>query len=888
MHSPSSIASCGLVVLVTVLMLGLPSTGAGTHAPSLAGPASLVGAAPRCDGPAAAGCGVTPVPSARSAATSGAVAWTQLDGEGVGNLSGAGLADDSPSQLALQFGGLSASGLTNTTRLYDERTNTWTTLPIDGPTPSPRSSFALASDPVLGLAVLFGGQTNATTGASTNDTWVFDFGDDRWTNVTESVAPGPRQSAAFSIAPDQGLGVLYGGWDPDFEGTGQVTYSDTWEFNLSSDAWTRLSPGGDRPPAVYGSSLTWDPVAEQFLMFGGCYPCSSGVWEFDLTSADWTSLATGGTAPGPRMESAWAYDPALDADVLFGGTDGSSIAGDTYLFFAGAALWTLESALPAPSPRYGQAATWLNVTDNETLLMTGGLGQSGPVNETWRLASTASLSVSVVNATSLAELAGASVALDGGVPVATNASGDVTFNNLVSAEATVLAVDLGYAPVTTSVWLAPGQATDLTVALRGVATETLDVAVNDTAGDVVAGAYVNVSAGGAAPIANGTTGPEGWVNFTGVPAFTGSVSAWSVGYHTSLTDLPFAPGQTLVVRLTLLGLALLDVQVTGRLPNGTVVPLNGATVRLGTVYLGSTDILGTLTVPTSDFGSAPVNVTAPYFAGNQTIVVVPATGTVYANLELDSAPAGSLVVTVVDATTQAQVPSVRVNFTRLAPTTVTPLQFGEDASRGLLFASLLAGNYSLTVWAPGYETNASVPVEWIQPGVIDPITVELTRVPLGAVDTIILDAVSHRPIPGATVEMPTVATLLTGPSGWANFTGLSAGTFGLIASAPGYETNETAVTLTVGQVVARFPVNLTPAPSGNGPGGQNSLALLPPDAVSVWPLLVLPFVAVGLALVYLTVLRAPEAPAPEPDGTPPEPEPIPRRARRWLRRGGGA
>ena len=232
-----------------------------------------------------------PLAAPRNAST--LLTWTEVSSQAPANSTGAGLAADGRAE-AIRFGGVTAGELTNQTLEYDESTDQWSFL-TEAHAPSPRAGLALAADGATGTAVLFGGTTNQATGASVNDTWVFDFASGSWTNLSKLSAPAPREQAAFAIDPSLGLGLLFGGWDPDFQGTGEVTYSDTWELNLTTDNWTRVViAAGSGPPAVHGAMMDWDPSAGEFDLFGGCYPCSNDLWQFDPVSGTWTEAAAAG------------------------------------------------------------------------------------------------------------------------------------------------------------------------------------------------------------------------------------------------------------------------------------------------------------------------------------------------------------------------------------------------------------------------------------------------------------------------------------------------------------------------------------------------------------------------------------------------------------------
>jgi N-acetylneuraminic acid mutarotase len=96
---------------------------------------------------------------------------------------------------------------------------------------------------------LFGGYANNTdTGklAVVNDLWHFEDG--AWKQIeTQGPNPGPRLCSAAAMAPNNRELLLFGGWDPQTEGTGGIILDDVWALDLASRRWSKLEapmPGG--------------------------------------------------------------------------------------------------------------------------------------------------------------------------------------------------------------------------------------------------------------------------------------------------------------------------------------------------------------------------------------------------------------------------------------------------------------------------------------------------------------------------------------------------------------------------------------------------------------------------------------------------------------------
>ncbi|MCI4367052.1 MAG: PKD domain-containing protein, partial [Thermoplasmata archaeon] len=114
--------------------------------------------------------------------------------------------------------------------------------------------------------------------------------------------------------------------------------------------------------------------------------------------------------PQARYGAAEAYDPATGEVVLFGGANGSSYLNDTWTYFAsagGSGFWREVPEPVAPEPRANAAVAFDGSTGN--VILTGGMGVSGPLNSTWEYNGSG---WSNLSATGIPALVGAGMAYD--------------------------------------------------------------------------------------------------------------------------------------------------------------------------------------------------------------------------------------------------------------------------------------------------------------------------------------------------------------------------------------------------------------------------------------------------------------------------------------------
>jgi hypothetical protein len=869
------IACVAALAVVAALLLSVagpvlgPTAPGRPHAgptPLAAGPATCAAAPPCVPARSAA---VTAAPAA-SAGAARLVAWSEVAHPPPALGAGAGMVANVSSASAVAFGGAAGGVLTNATWTYEEATNAWSVDPATG-APSPRADFAFALDPSTGVAVLFGGETNETTSAVSNATWTYDLATDTWSPATTAVAPEPRQDAAFGIDPSLGIGLLVGGWDLNYSGSGTIIYSDVWELNLSTFAWQELSTGG--PGAIEGAALAWDPNAGVFDLYGGCYPCSSAVWTFDPVDARWTELPATVNAPPPRASPSWAFDPELGADLLFGGTNGVTEFDDTYLFAPGGDNWTEQSTPSAPAPRSEMASAYLDAPGNATLLVAGGAGSGGSLSDLWRLSETANVTFEVVNASAPgAPLAGATITLGGADNGTTSDAGAATFTEVSVVNASVVVAQFGFYTNLSVLWLPPAEPASLTVALRPEPLGTVAVTVNSSAGILLAGATVGLVENGSHPIGEPEmTDASGGAMFWAVPPGSVKVSAYLATYRSNSTVAEMPPAGALVERLSLDPDPVLSVSVVGLQSGAPAIPLWGAGILLNGSLAGTTNSSGDYSAFYSGQGTVSVEAEALGFQAQSEVIRVPWTGPFNASFDLVYQPFGGVYATVLDVGTGLPVVGANVSLTsqqRLPEGWVNETRATDTSGTVTVFAP--SGPYWVNVTAAGYFPFGPAAAT-VSTASLYPVVVFLEPIASATVNVLVLNAVTDRPVSGASVVVTPGLSGYTDAFGYMNVTGLLAGQHSVTAAATGYHENGTSVVLAAKEsatVLLLLTPNAPPPPT---------LVLVPPGVAALWEFLLLPLGLVAAGFVYVLARRAtpgprPTRPAPSghapPRGTP--------------------
>jgi N-acetylneuraminic acid mutarotase len=241
---------------------------------------------------------------------------------------GHAMAYDSQNNKVVLFGGYDAGGYDGETWVYNYTDNTWTNMtPTITGSPSARRYHAMAYDSENKVTVLFGGYD----GAYDDETWVYNYTDNSWTNVTPATSPSARRSHAMAYDSQNNKVVLFGGYDAGgYDG-------ETWVYNYTDNTWTNMAPATS-PSARSSHAMAYDSQNNLTVLFGGYGYNSTGdldylndTWVYSYTDNSWTNM-TPATSPSARYGHAMAYDSQNNKVVLFGGYDAGTYDDETWVY----------------------------------------------------------------------------------------------------------------------------------------------------------------------------------------------------------------------------------------------------------------------------------------------------------------------------------------------------------------------------------------------------------------------------------------------------------------------------------------------------------------------------------------------------------------------------
>ena len=241
--------------------------------------------------------------------------------------------------------------------------------------PSARIGHAMATVYGEDKVMLFGGWDCALN-AVDNETWVYDFCDNQWTNMSPNPHPGGQYGHAMATLYNTDKVVL-------IKDNGSPFGTETWIYETTTNAWTNKYPAS-KPSVYWYSAMATIYGDDKVVLFGGNdgnegWHNSDETWVYDLSENAWTNMHPP-QKPSARSEHAMATIYGDDKVVLFGG-DGGGLDDETWVYDLSENVWTNMKTATKPSARYHSAMATIYGTDRVVLF--GGSTGNGVDDETW-------------------------------------------------------------------------------------------------------------------------------------------------------------------------------------------------------------------------------------------------------------------------------------------------------------------------------------------------------------------------------------------------------------------------------------------------------------------------------------------------------------------------
>ena len=201
---------------------------------------------------------------------------------------------------------------------------TWSRLAVGGDAPL-RSRATAIYDPVRDRLVLFGGDSLYYW---RGDVWGLSLGENpRWTRLAPDPGWELRRLAASAIYdPRRDRMIVFGGGFPDADSW--MVHNGVWEFSLSEPGWKQLTRDTQSPDTPEGrayQAAVYDETADRMVIVGGYCPGAfsrgpwNDSWALDLSTLAWTRLSPSGGPPPVWAAPLGVRDPRRHRTVAMEG-----------------------------------------------------------------------------------------------------------------------------------------------------------------------------------------------------------------------------------------------------------------------------------------------------------------------------------------------------------------------------------------------------------------------------------------------------------------------------------------------------------------------------------------------------------------------------------------
>jgi hypothetical protein len=268
----------------------------------------------------------------------------------------------------LLFGGWDTPQYVGDTWVYDFSANNWTEI-IPHTKPPAREDHALATIWGTDKVILFGGWKNNLQ----TETWIFDLSEKNWTKMSLTKSPVARDHHSMASIYGTDKVVVFGGFTgfPNW-----YSINDTWIYDFSENTWTEQKPR-NKPSARRQHSITTVWGSDKITLFGGTND-NYETWIYDYSENNWTMDYFISTPP-PRDYHAMTTLFNTNQILLFGGT---GTFGDTWIFDLNTETWKKRKPLDRPRSRYKHGLSYIYGTD-KVIMHGGSYFQGNMLEDTW-------------------------------------------------------------------------------------------------------------------------------------------------------------------------------------------------------------------------------------------------------------------------------------------------------------------------------------------------------------------------------------------------------------------------------------------------------------------------------------------------------------------------
>jgi len=165
--------------------------------------------------------------------------------------------------------------------------------------------------------IMFGG-LDMTNYKFVDETWVYDFNTDSWTNMEPKVHPSGRNYVGMTYDSKADRVVLWGDWQQNYT---PATDESVWTYDYNTNTWQEYNHKKDGPEVRDYMMLAYDKKDDKILMYGGYEYGNDETWVYDLNTDTWQQMQPENN-PGFISRYTMVYVDDINETILFGGQVG--------------------------------------------------------------------------------------------------------------------------------------------------------------------------------------------------------------------------------------------------------------------------------------------------------------------------------------------------------------------------------------------------------------------------------------------------------------------------------------------------------------------------------------------------------------------------------------
>jgi len=158
--------------------------------------------------------------------------------------------------------------------------------------PQERYGTRMVYNSVEEKIVLYGGNSFGNL-SDDGKLWTFDATTTTWESLDSAESSGPRYWYGLTFDNHQNELIVFGGTDLAPE---VLQSNDTWVYSFTSNQWTDVTKE-NRPPACSLQSMVYDQENQKVVLFGGLAfepsEIYGKVWIYDPKTQEWIDLEPG-------------------------------------------------------------------------------------------------------------------------------------------------------------------------------------------------------------------------------------------------------------------------------------------------------------------------------------------------------------------------------------------------------------------------------------------------------------------------------------------------------------------------------------------------------------------------------------------------------------------